>query len=151
MKILALLLAPALLFPLIRDDYVLPVDHEIVLRDFDYLDANWLPGHRGVDLAGTEGAPVRAARSGTVVYAGFLVDRSVISIEHDDGLRTTYLPVIPTVSAGDRVSTGQEIGVLDGAHCMTACLHWGAKRGDQYYDPMALLYGAQVRLYPPGG
>ena len=47
------------------------------------------PGHRGVDLAAPVGAPVRAAAAGTVVFAGVLAGRGVVSVQHADGLRTT--------------------------------------------------------------
>ena len=124
-----------------------------VLRRFDPPPLPWLPGHRGVDLAAEVGAPVRAAGPGTVAFAGMVAGRPVVSIQHPDGLRTTYEPVAPTVQAGDAVERGDEIGRLDGAgsHCESACLHWGVRTGtDDYLDPLVLL-GAEVviRLYPP--
>lgn len=119
----------------------------IVLRDFSVGEHNWLPGHRGVDLASADSAPVLAAGDGTVVFAGRLNNRSLVSIEHEGGLRTTYEPVSPVVSAGDHVRIGEVIGSLDAGHCLAgACLHWGAKRGDDdYINPMSLLAGP-IRL-----
>ena len=124
-----------------------------VLRGFDPPPLPWLPGHRGVDLAAELSAPVRAAGPGTVAFAGMVAGRPVVSIQHPDGLRTTYEPVTPTVQAGDAVETGDLIGRLDdaGSHCESACLHWGVRTGtDDYLDPLVLL-GAEVviRLYPP--
>lgn len=149
MTLLHLLLIPLTILSLARADSVPPISPALVDRPFDYLDAPWDAGHRGVDLLGTTGMTIRSARDGTVIYAGTLVDRSVISIEHPDGLRSTYLPVIPTVTVGDEVEAGDPIGTLDGSHCGYPCLHWGLKRGDVYYDPMSLLQPVQVRLYPP--
>jgi murein DD-endopeptidase MepM/ murein hydrolase activator NlpD len=57
------------------------------------------PGHRGVDLAAVAGAPVLAAGAGTVVFAGTVAGRGVVSVDHSGGLRTTYEPVLPTVTA----------------------------------------------------
>ncbi|WP_235912235.1 murein hydrolase activator EnvC family protein [Ruania zhangjianzhongii] len=124
-----------------------------VLRRFDPPPLPWLSGHRGVDLAAEAGATVRAAGPGTVAFAGMVAGRPVVSIQHTDGLRTTYEPVTPTVQAGDAVDRGSMIGQLSdaGSHCESTCLHWGVRTGrDDYLDPLLLL-GAEVviRLYPP--
>jgi murein DD-endopeptidase MepM/ murein hydrolase activator NlpD len=111
-------------------------------------------GHRGVDLAAPAGTPVRAADTGTVVYAGMLAGRGVVSIQHPGGLRTTYEPVTASVAPGDHVQAGQVIGTLDAGHpsCAPAdCLHWGARLPDgSYLDPMSLLRPWRVRLLPWG-
>lgn len=128
-----------------------PTSSHTVLRAFDHLEHNWLPGHRGVDLASRPGEEIRAAGPGRVAVAGRVVDNNVVSIEHDTGLRTTYLPVTPSVSVGDMVETGDVIGTIEEGHCLIgACLHWGAKRGDRYYDPLSLLGEVTIRLYPAG-
>lgn len=112
-------------------------------------------GHRGVDLAADDGAMVLAAGPGSVVFAGKLAGRGVISIQHAGGLRTTYEPVEAVVSSGVTVVAGQQIGVLQPGHgsCAPAvCLHWGARLADGVYlDPMALLASWQVRLLPWSG
>ena len=53
-----------------------------VVRGFDAPSPNWNPGHRGVDLAGTPGQPVYAAGAATVVFAGTLAGRPVVSLAH---------------------------------------------------------------------
>ncbi len=130
----------------------LPLDGQLrVARPFDPPSQPWLPGHRGVDLAATAKATVRAAGSGVVRFAGPLAGRPVISIDHANGLRTTYEPVEPMVKAGDRVSAGDPIGRLVAGHgggTASACLHWGLRRGDVYLDPLILLGLGQVRLLP---
>lgn len=125
-----------------------------VTRWFDPPPRPWLPGHRGVDLAAEPGATVRAAGPGVVHFAGPVAGVGVVSINHAGGLRTTYQPVTPSVSAGDAVVAGDPIGVLEPGHpgCLAAaCLHWGLRRGATYLDPLALLGIGRVRLLPRPG
>jgi murein DD-endopeptidase MepM/ murein hydrolase activator NlpD len=128
-----------------------------VVRQFDAPAPDWQRGHRGVDLAGVDGQPVYAAGSGTVVFAGRLAGRPVVSIAHPGGLRTSYEPVRPSVRAGQRVEAGVAIGVLQAGHngCpVSACLHWGAMWGPaadaDYVDPLGLLADTPLRLKPTG-
>jgi murein DD-endopeptidase MepM/ murein hydrolase activator NlpD len=94
---------------------------------------------------------VRAAGPGTVIFAGRVAGRGVISVAHPGGLRTTYEPVTATVSVGEPVAAGALLGTLEAGHpgCpAAACLHWGLRRGDVYLDPLALLGLGRVRLLP---
>jgi murein DD-endopeptidase MepM/ murein hydrolase activator NlpD len=129
-----------------------------VVRGFDAPTPNWKRGHRGVDLAGADNQPVFAAGRGTVVFAGQLAGRPVVSIAHPGGIRTTYEPVRPSVRAGQLVRKGAQIGTLEPGHpdCAQAvCLHWGAMWGRSstadYVDPLGLLAGTEIRLKPVGG
>ena len=124
-----------------------------VTRPFDPPPDPFGAGHRGVDLGGAPGAPVRAAGDGLVVFAGMVAGRPVVSLDHADGLRTTYEPVAPAVAAGQRVTRGSPIGALAAGHAgcpVEACLHWGLRRGEAYLDPLALLRPPRVRLLPIG-
>ncbi|MGW0433955.1 murein hydrolase activator EnvC family protein [Micromonospora sp. NPDC003197] len=124
------------------------------VRRFDPPPRPWLPGHRGVDLAGEAGVLVRTAGAGVVLFAGMVAGRPVVSVLHSNGLRTTYEPVQPAVRTGDRLGRGDPIGILLSGHpgCPSvACLHWGLRQGDDYLDPLALLGPARVRLLPMGG
>jgi murein DD-endopeptidase MepM/ murein hydrolase activator NlpD len=127
----------------------------VVLEPFAPPPYRYGAGHRGVDLAAEPGVVVVSAGTGRVVHAGPLVDRGVVSVEHDGGLRTTYEPVNPTVSVGAVIAAGQPIGTVDAGHppCAPAsCLHWGARLPDgTYLDPMALLRPWTVRLWPWAG
>ena len=128
---------------------------------FDPPDEPWLPGHRGVDLASTPLAPVRAPADATVLFAGAVGGKPVVSLDHGGGLRTTYEPVSATVRAGQYVTAGQQVGHLVAGHpgCpVEACLHWGARVAsggpggddDEYVDPLAMLHPADrpIRLKP---
>ena len=122
-----------------------------VTRAFQPPPTPYSAGHRGVDLAGAPGQPVLAAGAGTVVFAGMVAGRPVVSVDHADGLRTTYEPVQPGVAAGQPVSRGSPLGVLLAGHegCPAeACLHWGLRREATYLDPLSLLRPPRVRLLP---
>ena len=129
-----------------------------VTRAFDAPSPNWNRGHRGVDLVGTPGQPVYAAEAGTVVFAGELAGRPLVSIAHPGGLRTSYEPVHPSVRVGQVVAAGAVVGTLESGHdgCpAAACLHWGAMWGAaaraDYVDPLGLLASTPIRLKPLHG
>ncbi|MEJ8279175.1 M23 family metallopeptidase [Pseudonocardia spirodelae] len=112
-------------------------------------------GHRGADLAGTPGQAVLVAREGVVVFAGRIAGRGVVSVDHPDGLRSTYEPVTAGVAAGDRLAGGDPVGALEPGHpgCpVAACLHWGVRRERlDHLDPLVLLRPPRVRLLPWDG
>jgi len=123
-----------------------------VVHAFDPPGSPYGAGHRGVDLAGRPGRPVRAALDGTVSFAGSIAGRGVVVVDHG-ATRTTYEPVRASVSVGDALSAGDRLGTLElvGSHCFPrACLHWGWIRNadDVYLDPLRLVGGAPVRLLP---
>lgn len=110
----------------------------------------WAPGHRGADLLAAAGTPVLAPDDGVAAFAGMVAGRPVLSIDHPGGLRSTYEPVASRVAVGDRVARGQVIAVLVAgpSHCATTCLHWGARRGGTYVDPMTLIDRGPLVLLP---
>jgi len=121
-----------------------------VVRGFELPAKPWLPGHRGVDLSGSPGQPVLAATSGTITYAGQLAGRGVIVVSTGPR-RTTYEPVVPSITVGTAVTPGTVIGRLSaaGSHCAPAtCLHWGLLQAKQYLNPLTLLPDSPVRLLP---
>lgn len=111
-----------------------------IIREFD-LEHRYASGHRGVDLAAPPGAPVHAVDEGVVYFTGRVVDRSVVSVQHANGLRSTYEPVDASVSVGTHVSPGDALGTVarDTVHAPSGGLHLGARLGDAYLDPMLLL------------
>lgn len=115
-------------------------------------EKNWQKGHRGADLALGLGEEVFAADTGRVVFAGPVAGTPSVSIEHPDGVRTTYTPVFPRVSAGDEVGEGDVIGTLAPPAHGHVGLHWGALTGpDVYINPLSLLDAPTIRLKPAGG
>ncbi|WP_372593172.1 murein hydrolase activator EnvC [Actinotalea sp.] len=144
-----------------RDDdpWALPADGPVAGL-FAAPAVRWGPGHRGVDLLTGVGAPVASPRGGVVSFVGSVAGRGVVTVQHQDGLRSSLEPVTATVALGDRVETGTPLGHVsdEAAHC-SGCLHWGVRRGSDYLDPLGLLPGHPVVLLagalrpgpPPGG
>ena len=114
-----------------------------VLRRFAVLPSPWLPGHRGVDLATAVGAPVLAPADGVVVFAGTVVDRGVLTIEHAGGLRTSYEPVSDAAARSAPPSPAGAGWPRSRPAATTAptrtCLHWGLRRGETYLDPLGMV------------
>lgn len=111
-----------------------------MLRHF-LLEHAYGPGHRGLDLAAAPGAVIRSPADGTVRFVGWVVDRPVLSIDHGDGLVSSFEPVEALVAEGDAVSRGQAIGTLAASpeHAPAGGLHLGARLAGGYVDPMGLL------------
>jgi murein DD-endopeptidase MepM/ murein hydrolase activator NlpD len=107
----------------------------------------WLPGNRGIEYATAAGSSVTAIGRGRVAFAGPVAGRLVVTVDHPDGLRSSYVGLAEVVVAvGDRVRSGSVVGRAGGP------LHLGVRRGDSYLDP-ALLWGrrvgaGRVRLVP---
>lgn len=115
-----------------------------VTRAFDPPSMPWLSGHRGVDLHAPIGSALRAPAEGTVIFSGTVVDRQVLSIMHDGGLRSTYESVVPLVEVGQVVSAGDPIATVAPGHS-PGPLHWGARfERNQYVNPLRMLVGPSV-------
>lgn len=113
--------------------------------------STWGAGHRGLDLAATQGQQVLAVDDGIVTHVGVVAGRGTVSVTHASGLRSTYEPVDGVLAVGTRVGRGAVLGVVDGrTHCGGSCLHLGALRATGYVDPRPLLAGGPVVLLPLG-
>jgi len=98
--------------------------------------------HPGLDLRAATGDPVVAAGDGTVVLAEELYySGNVVIVDHGGGLFTIYghLSEID-VEEGQRVARGETVGAAGATGRVTGPhLHWGAKIGNEPFDPMALV------------
>ncbi|MFI5747934.1 M23 family metallopeptidase [Streptomyces sp. NPDC051644] len=108
--------------------------------------SNWSSGsHTGIDFPVFTGTSVKAITSGTVVTAGWggAYGNQVV-IKHADGHYSQYghLSSI-SVSAGQSVSTGQQIGLSGATGNVTGPhLHFEVRTGPAYgsdIDPIAYL------------
>jgi pimeloyl-ACP methyl ester carboxylesterase len=124
--------------------YQPPVDAP-VLEPFAPPASKYGAGNRGVDYESEPGTVVTAAADGEVVFAGRIGASHHVTVLHADGIRTSYsFLAAVAVRRGDSVVAGQPIGTTEGA------LHFGARSGDEYVDPLLLLGGEKpkVRLVP---
>jgi len=120
-----------------------------IARPFIAPETPYAAGHRGVDIRASAGSDVRAPADGVVHFAGFVVDRPVISIRHAGGVLSSFEPVEPIVATGDRVTRGDVIGTLLPGHCASPCLHLGARIDGGYVNPLLFLGGLErAVLYP---
>lgn len=119
-----------------------------MIRPFEAPATPYATGHRGIDLPATEGTPVFAPADGTVYFAGYVVDRPVLTLEHGDYL-ASFEPVEATVSPGQAVVTGETVGTVGrGEHC-AGCLHFGVRYRGEYVSPLLLLGGVPRAVLLP--
>lgn len=137
--------------------YAWPVEGP-VLRRFDPPGSPYGAGHRGVDIASPVGSRVRSATGGLVAFAGPVAGGLYVSVDHPDGVRTTYSWLAEVlVEAGDPVDRGAVLGRSGPGHpgVEPPHLHFGARLGSVYLDPMLLLERGGlvglVRLAPLDG
>lgn len=96
--------------------------------------------HEGTDLAGGGcGGSIAAAADGTVVFAGMDQGTGTIDIDHGGGLSTSYLHMYTSgilVKTGDKVTAGQQIGLVGSSGRATGChLHFEVRRDGVATDP----------------
>jgi len=130
-----------------------PLDDQRVSERFDLPDTEYSAGHRGIDLPGRVGEPVRAVARGRVTFAGSVAGVGVVTVDHGRE-RSTYQPVQARVKRGDTVAAGDVVGKLrdSGSHCAIACLHLGRLESESYLDPLdRLATASHVRLVDPEG
>lgn len=105
----------------------------------------WGPGNRGLEYDTDPGTAVVASAGGTVTFAGAVAGSLHVTILHADGVRTSYSFLADVaVVRGQRVVQGDRVGVAGDR------LHFGARVGDDYFDPATLFTGSitEVELLP---
>ncbi|MFS0794073.1 murein hydrolase activator EnvC family protein [Microbacterium sp. 1P10AE] len=134
--------------PLAQRGWVWPVDAVQVIRPFEAPLHRYAAGHRGVDLGGVD--RVRAPARGTVAFAGMVAGRPVVTIDHGDGLVTTFEPVTTTLRVGDTVARGDPVGaVAVGGHTPAGAVHFGVRWKGDYINPLRLLGGVPRAVLLP--
>lgn len=113
-----------------------------VIRGFDPPDTPFGPGHRGIDIAAAVGTPVVAAEAGVVTFAGPVGGRLFVTIDHGDGVESTYSFLSAIVARrGTVVGRGEMIARSGSGHAGEPIphLHVGVKLDDVYVDPLDYL------------
>jgi murein DD-endopeptidase MepM/ murein hydrolase activator NlpD len=111
----------------------------VVSRAYQQPADPYSAGHRGIDIL-ADATLVRSPAGGTVLFAGTVVDRPLLTIDHGDGIVSTLEPVTAAVSTGQIVARGDPVGELaTGGHARAGELHLGARRDGVYVNPLLLL------------
>lgn len=114
--------------------WIWPVDGRIVVA-FD-------PAHsKGIDIAVTEDAPIRAVADGQVNYTGSPLDYgNLLILEHGKGMRTVYAHnKTIVVQAGQTVSRGQIIATGGKTGTGLPILHFEVRQKGVPVDPLGFL------------
>jgi murein DD-endopeptidase MepM/ murein hydrolase activator NlpD len=126
-----------------------------VIQPFDPPEDPYGSGHRGIDIAAPVGTAVLGTAAGVVTFAGPVGGRLFLTIDHGDGLESTYSWLSSLlVRKGDPVVAGQPVATTGWGHPAAAVphLHLGVKLHDAYVDPLAYLepvsVDALIRLAP---
>lgn len=133
------------------EQWLWPVPAPIrVVSPFRAPPTPYAPGHRGIDVTVEEGAVIVAPAAGIVSFAGRVVDRGVVAIDHGDGVVSAIEPVDALVSAGTVVAAGDPIGIAaSGGHCAAECAHFGVRIDGEYVSPFLFLGGLQRAVLLP--
>lgn len=102
----------------------------------------WGRIHEGIDIGGGIGAPVVAARGGTVLSAGSLGGYgNLVVIGHGGGIATAYAHLSSfNVGQGQAVGTGQPIGAIGcSGSCTGPHLHFEVRVGGVPQNPRRYL------------
>ncbi|MFF5339883.1 M23 family metallopeptidase [Streptomyces althioticus] len=133
--------------------FVSPIPGSYVSTAYQSGGAIWSSGsHTGIDFHAASGTPVQSVGVGTVVEAGWggAYGNQVV-IKMHDGTYTQYAHLSSvSVSAGQEVAAGQQIGVSGATGNVTgAHLHFEARMSSEYgsdLDPVAYLRSHGVNI-----
>ena len=126
--------------------------HEVVSPYKD--EGRYVSGsHRGIDIRAEAGSEIMTAADGIVYWHGKTPrGEPYVSVQHEGGLRTTYMPVEIKVKRGQTVKQGETIGILSSAvenPSSFSHLHFGVKKEPyesfDYMDPLSLLPSISLR------
>jgi len=141
---------PAAVPPPVEREWSWPVHPFRLVRPYAAPAHEYGPGHRGIDLAPVGDGPVRAPADGVVAFAGDVAGRTVLTIDHGDGLVTTLEPVVTELSPGSAVARGDEVArVSSGGHTDDGAVHFGVRLHGEYINPMVLLGGVPRAVLLP--
>jgi murein DD-endopeptidase MepM/ murein hydrolase activator NlpD len=101
----------------------------------------WGRMHEGIDIGAPCGTPIRAAASGTVIFAGWMDGYGNMTlIDHGGGLATGYAHQSAIYVGGGSVSQGQVIGAVGSTGHSTGChLHFEVRVNGTPVDPLGYL------------
>lgn len=131
-------------------DWVWPVHPVLVVEPYVAPAHPYGPGHRGVDLRPLGSTALRSPASGVVAFRGAVAGRAVLTIDHGDGLVTTFEPVDSPLAAGTLVERGEIVGTVSlGGHAAPGTVHFGVRLFGEYINPLLLLGGVPRAVLLP--
>ncbi len=127
-----------------REAWVMPVDGRVSSRFGlrKLADEDHARQHRGLDIAAPTGTPIRAARAGTVSFAGRRGGfGNTVVVDHGQGVSTLYAHASTIdVNVGDRVRAGAPIAKVGSTGRSTGPhLHFEIRRDGEAVDPAGAL------------
>lgn len=114
-----------------------PADGQLIGR---YVSGD--PTKQGIDIAGTGGAPVRAAGDGVVVYSGsgLVGYGELVIVKHDDEWLSAYgHNRSRLVNEGQLVKAGQQIAEMGRTGAARDMLHFEIRHNGKPVDPLRYL------------
>ncbi|SDQ10835.1 murein hydrolase activator EnvC [Microbacterium sp. cf332] len=118
-----------------------PVPESSIVRGFEAPAHAYAPGHRGIDVA-SSARDVVAPAGGVVAFAGPVAGRTVLTLDHGDGLVSSMEPVETILRPGTAVVAGEHVGTIaPGGHVGDGTLHVGVRLYGEYINPLILLVG----------
>lgn len=110
--------------------------------------------HKGLDLRGAQGTPIKACADGKVVLVDNLYySGNTVYINHGDGVFSAYLHMSkPLVQPGENVVRGQTVGLVGSTGRVTGPhLHLSIFSQGQSVDPLPLIEQAPTRTRSSAG
>lgn len=124
--------------------HAVPIRGQLI-RVYDAPDDPYAAGHRGADVAAASGTPVKASADGTVSFAGSVAGNRSVTLDHGNGLQTTYSYLATSiVITGQKLKLGAQVGTVGAGHPNSGLgphVHLSARRSGTYFDPLELYVG----------
>ncbi|MBL8032769.1 MAG: peptidoglycan DD-metalloendopeptidase family protein [Leptospiraceae bacterium] len=134
--------------PIMRaEGWLIPVSSRVVTSGYGWRSWPRAAFHKGLDLKAFY-VPVRAAKSGTVTYSGWLGGYgNAIIVQHDDTYKTLYAHLSRRhVAVGQRVRRGQVLGRTgDTGYSFGPHLHFEISKNGSNVNPIKFLKGLRGR------
>ncbi len=114
-----------------------PVDNHTISVPYDGVN------NKGVDFSGAQGAPVKAAADGKVLYAGDGVRGygNLVLVSHSGGMLTAYAHNERLLVSKDQiVRAGQQIATMGSSESNAVGLHFEVRMNGKAVNPMTYLY-----------
>lgn len=122
-----------------RDRFLWPVDGKVI-SNFGMRNGS---KHGGIDIKAPEGAPVKAADTGVVVYldSDMRGYGKIVILKHEDEFFTVYAHNRDNlVKMGDTIEKGQQIATVGSTgNASTSHLHFEVRNGKTVRNPLFFL------------